>query len=164
MVNTSGNGGSGPNYMAANIRSWTSVAAYQAIESSGMLSRAKWEVYKKLYESGPMTRNELDTALAPVGKVNPTFSRRLVELERLGVAQRVGTRKCSKTGFDCDAWDVTDRIPATGKVPSRVTYKSVVQALLKLGPFTPTGGCRLCGVFAAHTPSCVWKMAEAAGG
>lgn len=88
----------------------TSLDAYRTICDRDLLSTARLAVYRHLFDHGPLTRNELDHGLA-AGRPNPTYSRRLAEMERIGVLQRAGTRICSITGFRSELWDVTDGLP-----------------------------------------------------
>lgn len=92
-------------------QSETGLAAYQYIRDSGILSRCRWLVYELLWKSGPMTRNEIDSALRVSGAPNPTYSRRLTELERMDVIERIGTKPCRVTGHECDLWSVSGRMP-----------------------------------------------------
>lgn len=85
----------------------TSLAAYRALQQSGALSSMRWVVYDCLFHFGPMTRSELDARLRGKATVNPSYHKRLCELERMGVVARFGTRPCSVTGRDCFLWDVT---------------------------------------------------------
>ena len=108
----------------------TSAEAYRRIMESGRLSASKKAVYKYLFEHGPATRNELDQALGE-GHPNPTFSRRLTELEAMGVVARVGQRRCLVTDFKSDLWDVTDRPPAAlaRKPPMRKRAMQLISAV-----------------------------------
>jgi hypothetical protein len=106
----------------------TSVEAFLAIIASDRISESKKAVYKYLYEHGSATRNEIDQALGE-GTPNPTYSRRLVELEAMGVVARVGERRCMVTDFKSDLWDVTDHLP--GEPPVRKSpLKKRVDVLL----------------------------------
>jgi hypothetical protein len=89
----------------------TSAKALTAIETGGLLSRLRLKVYKALFASGPMTAGELNRACLEDGQVTPGYHKRLSELERLGLARRVGVRACKVTGLECDEWDVTDSLP-----------------------------------------------------
>ena len=110
----------------------TQMDAYEALKETGALSRLQWETYHGLYRLGPLTRNELDTTLAP-GKANPPFSRRLAELERFGVIHRALERPCRVTQRVCDAWDITDRkVLLPDPRPERRPDAKVLQAQLAL--------------------------------
>lgn len=109
----------------------TSSEAYRIILESGLLSASRMAVYSHLYHEGALTRNEIDRNLAE-GRPNPTYSRRLAEMERMGVLARVGVRVCAVTGFRADTWDVTDRLPqplAKRRGPTRAMVQSVVAEL-----------------------------------
>lgn len=105
----------------------TSLDAYNEIRESGLLSRARWEVYDALFHQGPLTRNELDGLLAP-GRANPPYSRRLTELEAQGVAFRGKVRPCAKTGFNCEEWDVNGNLPVKLKKAERLPSNEDLQA------------------------------------
>jgi hypothetical protein len=110
----------------------TSAEAYAYLVSSGALARAQAAVYSALYLHGPLTRNELDRRLAGPGQPNPTFSRRLADMERMGVIRRVGVRPCAITGRNADAWDVTSQVvPAKleKSKPLRVLFEQALQAI-----------------------------------
>jgi hypothetical protein len=143
-------------------RSPTSLGAYTLIKESGVLSRSRWDVYDCLFKHGPMTRNELDATLSR-GGVNPTYSRRLVELERLGIAHRDGTKTCRITGFTCDAWDVSGEQPRA-QIARTPSVRKIVRDLASMDPNQFTGDrCGLCGAFTGygHQDWCVWQRAAA---
>lgn len=86
----------------------TSVESYEAIRASGRLSRMRWRVYDFLYRHGPLTGHELDDRMAVVGETKTSYHKRLSELERLGVVETVGERRCSVTGMTALLWATTD--------------------------------------------------------
>lgn len=97
----------------------TGIDAYEKIKRDGSLTRAQLEVYKCLHEAVPdgMTRNEIDARLSP-GKPNAMYSRRLSEMERMGVVRRMaGSRICSVSNHRCEAWTVTGKLPVKGEPP-----------------------------------------------
>lgn len=110
----------------------TSEQAYAAIVASGWISDCRKKVYAYLYREGPRSRNEIDRALSN-GEPNPPYSRRLVEMERMGILARVGTRK-SEGSPACDLWDVTDALPSKPQKRSvrRAPLASVVAKLSSL--------------------------------
>lgn len=90
-------------------RSPNSAAAYAAIMANGKISASRKAVYRYLFEHGAATRNQIDSALGN-GQPNPGFSRRLTELEAMGVITRVGTTgRAGRIGSDL--WDVTANLP-----------------------------------------------------
>jgi hypothetical protein len=98
----------------------TSVQAFHTIQSNGLLSKARFNVYRALYQDGPVTRNELSAILeARWGiRINPNLvSSRLNELRAMGVALEAGNKVCPITGMTTINWDVTDQLP--GKPPKR---------------------------------------------
>lgn len=104
--------------------------AYQAIIDSGSLNRMQVAVYRLLCESPGKTRDEIDHALAP-GRPNAGYSRRLVELERMGVIQRVGVRVCTVTGRKKQAWFATKATEAKA-LPRRVPAKRALNEIASI--------------------------------
>jgi hypothetical protein len=88
----------------------TSKDVYRQIVESGALTPARMKVYGALFEDGPMTGAELDGYLAKSGG-RGHFHKRLSELRDQGVVREVGKRRCTVSGKDALAWDVTDRLP-----------------------------------------------------
>lgn len=96
----------------------TSIEAYRQIESEGLLKKLKLEVYKIIFENGPITGSELftiakknhgDTSLRDI------YQPRLGELRSLGVVQEVGKKFCSISGRKVLLWDVTKKVPKKEK-------------------------------------------------
>lgn len=89
--------------------------AYERIRSEGLLGQRQLEAYHTLFHCGPLGRNELDRLAGDVfhseAHSNPPWSRRLTELEKMGVARRVRVAACPQTGFDGELWDVTSQLP-----------------------------------------------------
>lgn len=103
--------------MTSPIRATTS-AAYERMLKEGRLPTAQWAVWSLLYRhqqsplvSGPgLTRNEIDRLLSQ-GQPNPTYSRRLTEMERLGTIERGPARRCSISRHLAETWWALDRLP-----------------------------------------------------
>lgn len=88
-----------------------SLAAFRALLSDGSISEAKVIVAHALWTHPEgMTANELDRHLAP-GVINARFSRRLIELERMGLIARKGARECRVSGNRCDVWQYAPHAP-----------------------------------------------------
>ena len=90
---------------------FTSLESYRTITTSGLLSKQKMDVYQAVAELGPITGSELDAALKRDDEMDPPYSRRHSELERMGVVERAGTRTCAITGNVAVQWIITDRLP-----------------------------------------------------
>lgn len=86
----------------------TSHESWQAVQDSGLVTRMRLQVYCWLYVYGPATRSELDDGLRVRTEVNPSYHKRLSELERMGVVETVGERECHITGHNCITWDTTN--------------------------------------------------------
>jgi hypothetical protein len=85
--------------------------AYAEIKNNGLLSRMRWRVYDYLYHHGPLTANEIDAGLMGPAEVNPSYHKRLSELENAGTVREVGERACRISGRNCIEWDVTANLP-----------------------------------------------------
>lgn len=93
----------------------TSLAAYEKIRDTGVLSQMRWKVYDYLFHHGPLTAGEVTKALKRPDEVHPSYHRRLDELGELGCAKRIRTRPCGVTGEEVYEWDVTGALP-NGKI------------------------------------------------
>ncbi len=110
----------------------TSLAAYLAIQKSGVLSRCRWQVYDYLFHHGPLTSAQVDAQLRG-GEVRPSFGKRLPELESLGVVYRVRIGTCPITGNQSYVWGVTDFIPEEGaKLPRPTSRAELLEELARL--------------------------------
>jgi hypothetical protein len=99
----------------------TSIEVYRKIKEQGLLSKKRAEIYFVLFPHGPMTGNEIFRMIKGVSRiVHANIHSRLNEMEKLGVAERIGTRTCTVTGNNVDLWDVTDDLPKKVKKPKRV--------------------------------------------
>lgn len=88
-----------------------SLAAFRALLADGSISEAKVIVAHALWTHPEgMTANELDRHLAP-GVINARFSRRLIELERMGLVARRPARECRVSGNRCDVWVYAPHAP-----------------------------------------------------
>lgn len=86
----------------------TSKIAYDKLKLSGKLKGHRWAAYDWLFRHGPASAGEANRALAP-NAPNPSFHRRLDELEKRGLVERIGVFPCPITGELVDWWDVTDQ-------------------------------------------------------
>lgn len=115
----------------------TSKEAYQQICANGLLQQRQLETYEILYRFGPLTRNEIDErGCEEYGvkgvRANPPWSRRLADMERMGVIRRVGQRSDPTTNFLADLWDVTSALPVPIPKNKRFTKKQKHAALKRL--------------------------------
>lgn len=94
------------------MRRRTSVEAFHAIESQGLLSKRRFEVYKTLFHHGPLTAGETAKRLESTGAQIDSIRPRFAELKRAGVIVECGVRMCNVTGMRCMVWDVTEHLPA----------------------------------------------------
>jgi hypothetical protein len=91
----------------------TSIDTYHAIESEGLLSKRRWEVYQALYHVGPATAGEVAQSSGSVRNfsVGDNTHARIGELVERGVVREVGERECRVSGRMCIVWDVTEHLP-----------------------------------------------------
>lgn len=125
----------------------TSIEAYEHMRREGLLAGAQLEVYEGLARLGGLTRNELDQALSG-GQPNPTFSRRLAEMERRGVVSRGKARECCVTGRKCEVWTAVPRAIPTARLP-RAKPAAAGEVML---PLTASEQRRLSGVLKGLLP------------
>jgi hypothetical protein len=87
----------------------TSIAAYNAIKANGLLRGLQWKVYNTLSGYDAMTASEAAQWIPGhrINSINPRFA----ELQRKGVIRAVGERRCSVTGRQTVAWEITDQLP-----------------------------------------------------
>lgn len=84
----------------------TSIDAYKAIESEGLLTKERWLVYQHLFHKGPKTAHEIDSDMN-----SPDAHKRLSELRDQGAISEVFQGSCPITGRRAIFWDVTDKVP-----------------------------------------------------
>lgn len=103
----------------------TSIEAYNTIKENGLLSARRWQVYKTVYENGPITSAEAFQIMNQGSPMrNITQSRaRFTELRDMGVFTEVGKRICSVTGMTVILWDCTKNLPINFKKSKRVPCK-----------------------------------------
>jgi len=97
------------NVVAALMRD-TSIASYRKIEAEGLLGHLQWEVYKILFENGPLTQGETwDRHFRAFQR--HSIAPRFAELETAGVIRSIGERDCGFSGINSMVWDVTSAMP-----------------------------------------------------
>jgi predicted ArsR family transcriptional regulator len=84
----------------------TSLEAYSYILRTGILGERRTQVYRVLWDHGPMTAQELTRKCGI-----PGLWKRFSELEGMGVVRQVRTRPCGVTGRKAIEWDVTAKVP-----------------------------------------------------
>jgi hypothetical protein len=104
----------------------TSIECYNQIKASGLLTKARLQVYEALYNIGkPSTAREIFATMNIV-KFEAT---RLTELRKMGAIYEVSTRKCSITNKNVIEWDLTDKLPVKLKATQTIKQQKVSQAL-----------------------------------
>lgn len=109
----------------------TSIEAFRTIQESGLLSRARWQVYEVLFHNGPATRGEVDLHYRKKygGQNYSNVSARLNELRDMGVVEELGTRECTVTGMQVIFWDVTSKLPVIQKKAPVLTRAKLLRIL-----------------------------------
>jgi len=105
----------------------TSREAYERIKENGQLSKMRMKTYKLLRYYGPLTGQEVDAKGS--GTQQQSLHKRLSELETLGLAEVVGTRRCRVTGHNADEWDITDHYPDSFVLEKKATRAELVGLL-----------------------------------
>lgn len=130
-----------------------------------VLSACQWRTWQWLQAHPDSTRNELDVGLSD-GRPNPNFSRRLVELERMGLARRGAARPCRVTSYQAETWHaVVNPEPARVRrpPPERLRYLAALEEIVGVERRDLAGLCPLCqGV--AHGAACPFQIARNALG
>lgn len=134
-----------------------SLAAFRALIADGSISEARLTVAHALWlHPDGMTANELDRHLAP-GVINARFSRRLIELERMGLVARRPARECRVSGNRCDVWVYAPHAPVDRPaVPRMPTPDEAVWLASALRRPWPQDGMEatLLAWLAAGAPRC----------
>lgn len=97
----------------------TSIEVYHQIESEGLLSALRFDVYKTLFHHGPLTQMELCRKISNPIRQDRSYMPRFAELKKMGVIKEVGEKVCSITGRNVLLWDVTDKLPIKLEKPER---------------------------------------------
>lgn len=98
----------------------TSITTYNEIKKSGLLSNMRFYVYDLIYHNGPVTQSEASKTLSHIGIREHSVTPRFAELQKMGVISPVGERKCSRTGRQAIAWDVTGKLPTKLKKEKKI--------------------------------------------
>ncbi len=104
----------------------TSLEAYEYISSTGILGAARTKAYGLLFHHGPMAQFEFERYERPK-HYGGTLSKRVNELEQLGLAHDVGRKTNPVSGRGCIVWDVTSNMP-NGKYQPRAGPSKKVRA------------------------------------
>lgn len=112
----------------------TSIEAYHRIESEGLLSKRRFQVYSLLFHHGPLTSTGIHSHLGTTGSIeNENIRARLTEMRAMGCVDEVGTEVCPITGMEVILWDVTENLPRKlEKGPKEPTKVELLQAACKL--------------------------------
>ena len=98
----------------------TSIEAFNKIKKKGLLKRLRWDVYKVLFDHGPLTSNELAVRyFSPLQY--QSLSSRFSELRDMGVIQEIGKKKDDYTKMKVILWDVTNKLPI--KINKKISKK-----------------------------------------
>jgi hypothetical protein len=106
----------------------TSIDIYNQIESGGLLSYLRFEVYKAFFYNGPMTQGEMWKRCFPE-RQRHDVAPRVAELVSRSVLAYVGERMCEVTGRVCMVFDVTSNLPK--EPPKKITNKEKIKHLEK---------------------------------
>jgi len=87
--------------LAKRTDPWTSYAAGEKFHQSGRMDTQRQRVLQTLRQHGPATGAELGVIMADD---RYAAHRRLAELERMGLVERAGFRKCNITRQKCQVW------------------------------------------------------------
>lgn len=111
----------------------TSIETYRQIESEGLLSRRRLQVYQTLYKIGPATAAEIsqeDQGSFTNPAKGDNSHARLSELMKMGCVEEVGTKACSITGRNVILYDVTSDIPKPYKAVKKESKSQILDDLM----------------------------------
>lgn len=99
----------------------TSIEAYRQIEAEGLLSKRLFEVYRTLFDHGPLTYSQVILELGKTKHFVSTSSYQscLCNLRDSGVVMELGTVECPVTKRTVILWDVTDALPSSRQVRTK---------------------------------------------
>lgn len=126
----------------------TSIEVYRQIEKDGLLAGIRWNVYKVMYQHGPMTSAECNAKMKGLGLIRtdertPSQIRaRFTELVQMGCLQELPQRKCKVTENLVIEYDVTDRFPVP--LPKKRKKSEIIDQLYQyadlLGSYSTNDG------------------------
>lgn len=116
----------------------TSIAVYHQIQEEGLLSDRRNQVFKCLWEHGPMTQNETYVKLNVPNLQQSSIMPRFAELKDLGVITDIGKRICTVTGRMVLEWNVTGELPVKKTRASfKEQKKEILEDIIALGNRLP---------------------------
>jgi hypothetical protein len=111
----------------------TSVEVYRRIEEEGLLSLRRSQVYKVLYEGGPMTGGEVAVkvkAMFGAWGHSETIRNRLTELRDMGCVDEIGEVKCPISGNQVYLYETNNNIPK--KLEQKPSKKKQLERQLEI--------------------------------
>lgn len=116
----------------------TSIAVYHQIQEEGLLSDRRNQVFKCLWEHGPMTQNETYIKLNVPNLQQSSIMPRFAELKDLGVITDIGKRICTITGRTVLEWEVTGELPIKkSKASFKEQKEEILMDIIALGEKLP---------------------------
>lgn len=116
----------------------TSIAVYHQIQEEGLLSDRRNQVFKCLWEHGPMTQNETYIKLNVPNLQQSSIMPRFAELKDLGVITDIGKRICTITGRMVLEWEVTGDLPVKkSKASFKEQKEEILMDIIALGEKLP---------------------------
>jgi hypothetical protein len=100
--------------------------AYHQIKDSGMLRKLQWEVYRTLFQYGPLTQLETVRFINRPDIQDRSILPRFAELARMGVIEAVGKVRCKISENTVYQYDVTSNLP---KKVKRLTKDDQIKIL-----------------------------------
>lgn len=88
----------------------TSLEAWHHINETGILGRARTKTYGILYNKGPLAQFEFERFEKP-SAYGGTLSKRVNELEEMGLVKCIGDKINPLSGRRCMVYDVTLKVP-----------------------------------------------------
>jgi hypothetical protein len=143
----------------------TSFESYGNLKSSGLLTKQQHVVLQALKRHGASTASELTAAIQRErsSPPDPSWQKRLSELQRKGVVEKLPPRACRVTKNSAAVWRATSCLAAQGQpVPERERVQTVKAGESDVPP-AAAGGQRNRPLFLAPNPGEVLPLPSSPG-
>ena len=110
----------------------TSIDVYHQIESEGLLSKRRLEVYRVLAFYGPLTQMEVCRKINNPHVQDRSYMPRFAELKKMEAIEEIGERKCKVTSRNVLLWDTTKKLPKKLDKEVKMTRRELEEKYDKL--------------------------------
>lgn len=132
----------------------TSIWSWQNVHASLYRKKRRAMAYAHLAMHGPMTSGEMTMAFPPEG--NPSWHRRLEELEKMQLVRRIGERKCKYSQQIVCVWEIIIGASPVNIVQGQTRMERLL-AIVRAWPTKEYAGSEISEEVAQ-----IWKALKAA--